>query len=302
MGYSIRRATPADDREIVRLLCETLGWSDDERHHDLFQWKHRRNPFGQSFGWVAVEDDEIIGSRTFMRWTWSGGVETVRAVDTATHPRAQGRGVFRALTMHGVEEMKAAGVAWVFNTPNKQSAPGYLSMGWREIGHLPVAVCPGRPYRWSRLLDARKASELWSEPTSTGEDAAVALQNAADIEGLLEHPSPGMRTERSAEFLRWRYCSGPVKYRAFRDGNRGLVLFRLRRRGRATEAVVAEVLGAGRPHVPAGADYAVSMEETRRRWWLPMPGGPLLTWRALAETDPPDPKHWRLTAGDIELF
>ena len=44
--------------------------------------------------------------------------------------------------MQGVEEMTAEGVDVVFNTPNTQSRPGYLKMGWIDVGRLPVAARP----------------------------------------------------------------------------------------------------------------------------------------------------------------
>ena len=48
--------------------------------------------------------------------------------------------MFTKLTMHGLAAMQADGVDFVFNTPNSQSRPGYLKMGWREVGRLPAAV------------------------------------------------------------------------------------------------------------------------------------------------------------------
>ncbi len=67
-------------------------------------------------------------------------LRAVRAVDTATDPDYQGQGLFTALTMHGLDEVRADGVDFVFNTPNDQSRPGYLKMGWQTVGELPVAV------------------------------------------------------------------------------------------------------------------------------------------------------------------
>ena len=312
LDYSIRPASPEDDVAIVQLLCATLGWADDERHRALFRWKHRFNPFGESFGWVAEDELGLIGSRTFMRWTFSDDgrpVHAVRAVDTATHPRAQGRGVFRALTMRGVEEMTAAGVSWVFNTPNSQSAPGYLSMGWRSLGRLPLAVRPGRISSWPKLLSARRPGDLWSVPTSAGEDAAAVLNDAL----LPDGPTPSGRlcTFRSAAYLRWRYGQGPIAYRVAlvgRQAQEGCVVFRHRRRGDAVEAVVTDILGPPQATRNAlrslkGADYTIALGPSRPRWWVPVPGkGPLLTCRPLADARPPEVREWDLSAGDIELF
>ena len=314
--YQIRPATPRDDPAIVRLLCATLGWEDDERHRALFSWKHRANPFGASFGWVAEDTEGLIGSRTFMRWSFKHQgrpVSAVRAVDTATHPRAQGRGVFRALTTHGVREMTEAGVDWVFNTPNHRSAPGYLSMGWQQMGQVTARARPGPPWRWRRLVSARQPGDLWSASTTAGEAATDVLDDTAGLQQLLDAfgDETRLRTARSVDFLRWRYTAGPIDYRVVLAGQRvgeGIVLFRHRRRGSATEAVVTDIIGPSEAmrvaHQCLGrADYAVTLGPSHPRWWLRVPRtGPVLTWRALASTIPPEPQEWELNAGDIELF
>ena len=72
---------------MVRLLTSALGWEDDERHTELFRWKHRSNPFGPSPAWLAEDDEGVVGFRAFMRWEFlkdGTPISAVRAVDTAT--------------------------------------------------------------------------------------------------------------------------------------------------------------------------------------------------------------------------
>jgi GNAT superfamily N-acetyltransferase len=317
----MRAATPADDNSVVALLSRTLGWSDDDRHHQLFAWKHRKNPFGPSPGWVAEDGEGILGFRTFMRWRFrsdDGAVAAVRAVDTATDPRAQGRGVFRALTMQAVRELTASGCDWVFNTPNNRSAPGYLSMGWQKVGRMPLSI---RPRTWSafpRLVGARQPAELWSAPTTAGEDVHSVLGDRQAVEQLVDETPREHRlhTDWTVEYLTWRYTAGPVVYRAFlsgRDLRDGVIFFRLRRRGLATEAVIAEMLGpssskrnrgaaCGRILRSSGADYAVGIGSSRPLTVVVPNAGPLLTWRALAKDDRPELRNWDVSTGDIELF
>lgn len=321
LDFRVRPACRDDEKAIVALLSQTLGWVDDERHRALFDWKHRTNPFGPSPTWVAEDDSGIIGSRTFMRWAFRTGseeVSAVRAVDTATHPRAQGRGVFRTLTLQGVKELTEAGIGWAFNTPNSQSAPGYLKMGWRELGRLPVAVRPRGLRGTSRLRLARQPAELWSLSSVAGEDAAEVL---ADTEGMNEllaglSPQSALRTARSLEFLRWRYGQGPIAYRAVLLGRsvvQGIALFRVRHRGVATEAVIADLLipdrslsarrSLSRLIEAADADYGICIGPSRPAGWIPVGArGPLLTWRLLARQDYPSVESLNLSAGDVELF
>ena len=106
-----RRTTAADQPAVLALLADSLGWDRDPAFADFFEWKHLQNPFGPSPAWVAVHEGAIVGFRTFLRWQFDhpdGRVrQAVRAVDTATAPEFQGRGIFRQLTMAAVEELTA---------------------------------------------------------------------------------------------------------------------------------------------------------------------------------------------------
>lgn len=322
-GLVLRPSVPQDVPAIIDLLGLTLGWKSDERHRALFAWKHQDNPFGPSPTWVAVDGQGVVGVRIFMRWGFrleQRAVHAVRAVDTATHPRARGLGIFRALTLRAVNEMTTQGVDWVFNTPNDQSLPGYLSMGWQRLGRLRVALRPASFSVIPRMASSRVPADLWSVATSVGEDAASVLSDVRGLDELLASQPPvadGVRTARSAAYLQWRYGASPVGYRALLAGSslrEGVVFFRLRCRGQATEAAVADVLvpaangrlagQLGRQALEmSGADYAVVVGLARPRGWLRLPRvGPLLTWRALAEMTAPPIERWELSAGDVELF
>ena len=139
------RPAEVDDRtQILSLLATSLGWEIDDAFAELFEWKHGRNTFGRSPAWVATHERRVIAFRTFLRWRFEhpdgSPRNAVRAVDTATHPDYQGRGLFRRLTLHGISEMRETGVDFVFNTPNDQSRPGYLSMGWSMVGRIPISA------------------------------------------------------------------------------------------------------------------------------------------------------------------
>lgn len=317
---SIRRADAGDDPAVLDLLSSTLGWSDDGVESEFFSWKHRANPFGQSPAWVAVDEGRIVGYRTFLRWefiTESGRVKrAVRAVDTVTDPEYRGRGIFRSLTLRGVADLTLDGTDWVFNTPNDSSRPGYLSMGWRESGRVPVGFLPRSPGSLPQMVKARTPASLWSEPCEVGLEAASALTDRDLTAGLLAHaPDHGVRTSRTAGYLSWRTSFAPLRYRLLlvddSDSSRGGVVFRLRRRGNALEAALVETLtptgGDTRRLLrrvlrETGADYVIGTRGRQEATLIPLPGqGPRLTTRTLASA-PPEHLDWRLTLGDIELF
>ncbi len=316
----IRPAVPADDAEVIPMLRVALGKEGDPHYEAFLRWKHRENAFGESPAWVAVHEGRVIGYRTFLRWRFLDDsdreVRAVRAVDTATHPDYQGQGIFRSLTLRGVADLTLAGEGIIFNTPNDQSRPGYLKMGWSVVRRLPVGVMPSGIRSITAMLASRVPAALWSEETQVGLDAADALADASMAARLLEHaPHDGFRTDRTPEYLAWRTSFSPLNYRLLlisaRDPSEGGIIFRLRKRGDAVEAAVVEELvpdrrtGARlvrRMLRDSGADYAIGLRTGPSASLLPLPGqGPLLTTRPLASS-PPVPTTWVLTLGDVELF
>lgn len=323
-SIEIRPYDDADEDRVLEMLATALGWLPDALHRDFFRWKHHENPFGRSPAWLALDGEAVAGFRTFLRWRFDRDGETVsavRAVDTATHPDYRGRGIFSRLTLHAVERVREEGVAFVFNTPNEQSLPGYLKMGWQEVRRIPVLVRPRSLWSLLRTARARTPAERWGEETSAGEPAAVVLSEHARLAALLasQPPGEGVRTDRGPEYLAWRYGFEPLNYRVLLAGSSvddGLLVFRLRRRGPAVEAVVDDVIvpeadrRVARRLLSAatrrtGADHAVRFTEPSlpRAGYLPLPGqGPTLVWREVTETEPPPAEAWNLSLGDVELF
>ena len=321
----VRPFDAGDEAAVLGLLAVSLGWVPDDHHAAFFAWKHRQNPYGPSPAWVAERDGAVIGFRSFLRWEFehAGQVwRAVRAVDTATAPEHRKGGVFTALTTHGLDALRTEGVQFVFNTPNAQSLPGYLRMGWEQVGRVPVFARPGSLAAVRTMASSRTAADLWSLPTAAGVPAGEALADHAAVGDLLATvPADGrIRTRRSPASLAWRYAGfEPLAYRALTLGGgvaEGLALFRLRRRGPAVEAVIGEVLVPGGDWAAAArlartvlratnADYAICCgpPSVLRAGFLPLPRtGPLLTWKGLALGQRPGRAAWRLTLGDVELF
>jgi GNAT superfamily N-acetyltransferase len=329
----IRPATAADRPAVLTLLADSLGWERDAAFAEFFDWKHTQNPFGPSPGWIALVAGEVVGFRTFLRWQFEhpdGRIRNaVRAVDTATSPAHQGKGIFRRLTMTAVDTLTAEGADFVFNTPNANSRPGYLRMGWSTVGRLPLVVRVAGASSVLRMRASRVAAERWPVET-TASTAAGPLLADTRLPGLLEALGPplGLRTVRTAAYLRWRYGLPALGYRAIAvrdDPAAGIAVFRLRRRGRAVEAGISDVLvppgaGAARRSLlrtiarETGADYAIRVRGTDEAGglgrilpgagFIPFPRqGPLLTWRALADRSvAPALAGLDFALGDVELL
>ncbi|MBM3675083.1 MAG: GNAT family N-acetyltransferase [Actinobacteria bacterium] len=322
---TLRRAAERDRAAILDLLRVSLGREVDDRYDALFAWKHEENAFGPSPAWVACDGDRLAGFRTLMRWEFvdpehpATTVRAVRAVDTATHPDYQGRGIFTRLTLHALDELATEGVDLVFNTPNDQSRPGYLKMGWQVVGKVPTVVRPAHWYRLGRIAKARVPAERWSTPSDAGRPAAEVLADAAGLAELLDAQAtrPGLHTRLRPDVLQWRFGTPLLGYRALvapGGAREGLAIFRIRQRGTACEAALVALLTRAGDRRTAGrlvravareaeADYVLALGGPA--WW---PGGlvrlprvgPILTCKPIGTKG--SPSRWDLTLGDIELF
>ncbi|MGQ0549351.1 MAG: GNAT family N-acetyltransferase [Armatimonadota bacterium] len=332
----VRDYETADEAQVLGLLNLTLGTGRAfERSTSFFRWKHIENPFGRSLMLLA-ENEHVVGLRAFLRWQFRAGeqvIHAVRAVDTATHPDHQRKGIFSRLTAACLDRARLDGVDLVFNTPNRYSLPGYIKLGWTYVGRALIFVRPVRPGALIRSVLSRRGAS--PQDGEEGWDVRLPLldkllANEAAVADLLAcddaHLSDGIRTARSPSFLRWRYAMVPsLRYGAHwieGDGVRAAAIFRLTRRRGLRELTLCELFmdrpADGRRVVrevlsSSGADYAVAHCAWRTPHrsvllslgFVPVPRGPYFTVRPLGPAPAMDPKTfaaWRLALGDIEVF
>jgi GNAT superfamily N-acetyltransferase len=334
IDLTIRAYTDRDEEEVLDLLRASLGEGPGgERSADFFRWKHLENPFGPSFMLVAQADGRIVGLRAFMRWRFlvqGRPIEAVRAVDTATHPHFQGRGVFSRLTREALVTLGRE-ADLVFNTPNKKSLPGYVKMGWTIVGRVPIQVRIRRPLRFARGVRATRERALapGGRPEPSAPRAAEILEDPR-VQGLLRRAvgeEDRLATPRTLEFLEWRYGLAPLlDYRVVtleEDGRlKGLAIFRVRSRGAIWESTVSDVIvppgdgpalrrlirkvGRAAPvdHVTCRLP-ALPSRAALRSGLVPAPGGITLAVNTLREgirPDPTDLRSWGVSLGDLEVF
>ena len=318
---TVRQSTIEDLPEIVSLLKKSIGEILTPKTEAYFSWKHEQNPFGRSKVLLAIEDEKIVGLRAFMHWRWVGGRESfsaVRAVDTATDPAFQGKGIFKKLTLQAVDECKAEGVDLVFNSPNPVSMQGYLKMGWHSIGRLPIYIGLGS------FLPGKYSQEAINSAYHRY-DVQVALENF-DPKLTLSTSAEALHTNIDHKYLKWRYQDCPVsKYGAvIKKGKYGFV-FRLKRVSRFIEFRICEAwtehAGAGseakkairkvvsdiKPAIiSCGATPLFDSGKTKVSLLFgPFRKGPVITIRPLATANLDnfeEFKKWEPSLGSIELF
>jgi GNAT superfamily N-acetyltransferase len=305
----------SDLDSVLDLLRASLGETPLlRRTPEMFSWKHFDNPFGPSVALVAESDGRLAGLRAFMRWRLVSPdghtIECGRAVDTATHPDFQRRGIFRRLTEEALEEARGKGIDLIFNTPNAKSGPGYLKMGWVQVGPIGAMVRPT-----THFFTGRSSPE---DPIDAGLLVeALGPVSALDVE---ERRPLGLRTPRTKAYLHWRYRSHPTaRYMEARAGTSRAVV-RPNVRGGRTELLVADVFGPAKTRAIRAAVrrartayvaawFSKGTPERRaaiRCGLLPVPGvSPLVLMARPLRDSIPDVASldcWDLSLGDLELL
>lgn len=233
----ITQAQDTDINEIISLLKISLGEALMPKSEDYFIWKHFNNPFGKSIILLAKENGKIVGIRAFMHWSWTDKenvITSVRAVDTATHPEYQGKGIFSKLTLEAVKKSIDENIGFVFNTPNPISMIGYLKLGWYSIGSMPVCFMPY--FSFPHFYDSVKVEEFYS---------SYSAKNAIDelpTNWQLKSTKDIMHTPLTKEYLYWRYVECPVaKYGAVIVSNQYGFIFRIKKVNRFIELRLCEL-------------------------------------------------------------
>lgn len=236
-GIRIREATDRDMPEILEVLKAALGETPLlRRTPELFRWKHYNNPFGRSIVLVATEKARVVGVRAFMKWELTTplghAVRCVRAVDTATHPDFERRGIFRELTESAVEVATGQGVQLIFNTPNEKSGAGYIKMGWQEIG--PVGA----------MIRVRLGSSIAANPSTPPVlDEAIPGIVPFVVPAMTDRTPTGLRTKREPAYLHWRFADHPTARYGLVSSRAGGVVARASSRSSRSETRIADILG-----------------------------------------------------------
>ena len=313
---TIREATPNDLPSIINVLKESLGETSSKKNFDVWNYKHVDNPFGKSLVLVAEENDKIIGVRAFMSWQWQiedSLYKAYRAVDTATHPHHQGKGIFKKLTMKALEVSQGSGDHFVFNTPNAQSKPGYIKMGWEEVGRVKTQIIPQSPLR---LFDQKKRQAYYPRYDSLKiNDELLQKHN-------LECISEGkIFTPKNVNYLTWRYIENKIQEYFIDSGENHFVAVYLKTRGDIRELRVSECIfknDLGKLSIrkflnTISSEYKahfisyLTFNKSLSSFNLSAPLGPVLTFRNINCTSKEKYKflnhdNWNYVLGDLELF
>ncbi len=311
----IREAKESDIPEIVEVLKASLGEDQLELSEKVWRYKHIDNPFGKSIVLIAVGNGGIIGIRAFMRWQWQQGenrFSALRAVDTATHPEHQGKGIFKKLTLKAVELARQNGDHFIFNTPNEKSRPGYLKMGWEQVGKIYIGLKPSIGF-----LKFKKSSKNYSITKRISHNEIDELCNRWNE--YFEKESK-LFTPKTAVMLRWRYEENPLQaYEIIAERGYYLACY-VKKRGRLKELRIAECIFDQQTIDFKEIERIIKVLEDKFKAhlisyspkFLRLNGregnfGPVLTFNSLTLIYPDKRsflkiENWNYSVGDLELF
>lgn len=213
-----------DLNQIIPLIQANL---DADYSLDFFKWKHLENPFGRSFGLLALDGNKIVGLRMFMFWEFSNNPEyevirAIRPVDTVTDKGYRGRGLFKKLTLDGLKKCENE-YDLVFNTPNENSLPGYLKMGWQRIlntGHIKLGVI-----------------NLFSGKLEYKDEKISSFEFKPAIDNFQ------FQTNRSLSFIRWRYRDSSYKLASFLTEETNFIIYKKEKIKGISTIIIYEIYG-----------------------------------------------------------
>lgn len=199
--------------QVIDLLAKNL---DSKITEEFFRWKHYDNPIGKSYGLLALDKENIVALRMFMFWKFYNPVNqqfvcAIRPVDTVTDVKYRGKGLFKKLTLQGLEECKNE-YDFIFNTPNVNSRPGYFKMGWSVLENIDF-------FKIGIVNLFKETMEYEEANVNSGKFLAPKI------------PHEIFTTTKSSDFLSWRYKDPEYKVADFEEEGNYIIYKRISIKG-----------------------------------------------------------------------
>lgn len=252
-GFDVR-LVPAELVESTVLPLWRKGMSDPaivDHVRERFDWLYAQNPSGQTLSWVVLDRSTQVplGACSIVPHTMYVGGSAVRAgllVDFIVDPKARTAGPAVALQRGIAEQSAAHGFDLLFGYPNQKAWPILARAGYKAFGETRLwarSLRADRP-RVQRMLErrfksklpaslARSLSVVLAWPTAwVAQAGSMVLETAqlirhrglacrlqrfrGDAPRLTRSSETLLRTDDSAQHLRWRFAEHPTHdYRLF---------------------------------------------------------------------------------------
>jgi hypothetical protein len=157
-----------------------------------------------------------------MKWDFSKEGEIIHAlrpVDTVTHSDYRNKGIFKKLTLDGLEKYKN-NYDLIFNTPNQNSYPGNLKMGWKKY---PIKI----NFKFALILPLFSKSHTKSPPINSAKNKI---------------PHNYFTTSKSSSYLQWRYLRNDYKTSEYTNGENNVEIIYIIQKLKGVKIIVIEEL------------------------------------------------------------
>lgn len=163
MDYTFKRTetSKAHITSYAVLLSEVFPQSK-KFSFDYLDWQYRLNPHGEVVGYDAYLGEELAAHYVcipVLYEMYGKQVKGLLSLNTATHPKHQGNGLFTRLAKKTYETALADGYQFVIGVANQNSSYGFLKkLGFSLIAPLDVKIGLGKIKAPAQLAPVRS---LW---------------------------------------------------------------------------------------------------------------------------------------------
>lgn len=227
----IRPYTPEDAPGVREVLQATYGnKATPAAVYDW--WSLGYAPADHGF-MVAEADQRIVGVQPMELFPYADGDTSLLGgmlTGVAVHPDFRRRGIFMGLVQACEAAAWQRGAAFVTTMPNERSQPGFIKMGYVDLGRRRLLMRLLRPGPLGRLKApvvghlggwlAGGLQWIWARmETTPGVSVREVAAPGQGWDGLFQRQAtclPGLGLCRSASWLKWRYAMAPGRqYRCF---------------------------------------------------------------------------------------
>jgi GNAT superfamily N-acetyltransferase len=149
MDYSFRNTNT--DTNSIKLYSELLSLVFPETKKytvNFLNWQYNLNPYGKVVGYDAFFNDELAAHYVTIPVVYSYRSEQFKgllSLNTATHPKHQGKKLFTQLAAKTYEYAAQQGYQFVIGVANQNSTHGFITkLGFELISPLEVNMFLGK--------------------------------------------------------------------------------------------------------------------------------------------------------------
>ncbi len=233
---------PFNEPNFLRLaeLAQTTYAGREIANADYLAWEYASNPSGRAHVFIAETSGSVAAQYIVIPIKYTiNGKETSGSlsVNTLTHPSYKGNELFPRLTEETFKSCSEKRIHFTIGFPNPVSLPVIEKKKLFEVvGALPLLIKPLNPFRifFSLLSSFKKKSGKEIEPEIDSNNLIEEGISLFDLEAdsqlynefiLAFSASKENITNRSTDYLRWRYLSIPIrKYRLLKICKGGKIM------------------------------------------------------------------------------